>query len=202
MVLRVPITQLRPFGLGNEVCDETGCYEDGATDTGTNSGTINVFGGGGSDPTVTPVPIGTQGGSSSAAICAAQNGTWANNTCTSNSPTAGGLVAAPNNAVNCAAAGGTWSGGKCVGYAANSTPGLPPTGNALTAFLASLANSTPTIIGAITGQAVTQAQCVAAKGTWNATTQKCAAGASTYTPLLLAAGIGLVVVLMATKGRR
>jgi len=88
--------------------------------------------------------------------CTMANGVWANNTCTSKSPTAGGLVAQPNDSITCAAAGGSWNGSKCIG---NQTP------QTSTDIITQLLNS-------ITGKGVTTlpttaAACAASGGTWN-----------------------------------
>lgn len=99
----------------------------------------------------------------------------------------------------CAAAGGTWSGSSC------STPNVSfaPQAGGLPGFLTALANNTPLIAKALTGQPVTAQQCAQVGGTWNAAANSCTPGLSSYMPLLLVAGAGLVLItVLGNKGHR
>jgi len=168
--------------------------DGGATTVGCGMSTSGVCG-----TTGPPSTISANSGSA----CVANGGIWANNTCTAGA-TGGGPVAgqqAYNNPTTCAAAGGTWNGATCGNIAPGTTPGIPPTGSALTNFLNSLESNTPTILRAITGQTVTAAQCAAAGGTMSAT-GVCSPGISSYLPLLLIAGVGIMAIaMMSGKGR-
>jgi hypothetical protein len=110
----------------------------------------------------------------------------------------GGAGCSYSSDVTCAAAGGTWSGSSC------STPNVSfaPQAGGLPGFLTALTNNTPLILKAISGQPVTSAQCAQVGGTWNAATNSCTPGLSSYMPLLLAAGTGLVLItVLGNKGR-
>lgn len=220
MMMHVPTTYQRVQGMGyafrgmgddgSGETDTEGSGTPGGTDN--SSGELGPTGAGYSDPCIDQdtgewtgsASCVAQGAASQQQICASAGGVWANNTCTSISPTAGGLVAgqqAYNNPTTCAAAGGVWNGATCGGVGAGTTPGLPPTGSALTNFLNSLESNTPTILRAITGQTVTAAQCAAAGGTLSAN-GTCSPGVGSYLPLLLIAGMGILVIsVMSGKGR-
>ncbi len=157
---------LRGMGLrslGNEVCDENGCYSDGTPPASSGNN------GGGDQTTYTSAPDGgsiancqvydsksdcalcapgstvdgtggcmtalpTPGG---ADTCVAAGGTWANNTCTNAGNT--NLIAgqqAYNNPTTCAAAGGNWNGSTCL--SSSGTPFSAAPVNALSSFFTSL----------------------------------------------------------------
>jgi hypothetical protein len=142
---------------------------------------------GGSGPNGALIPGDPGYAAALASQCAAQGGSVASN----------GAGCSFSSDVTCNAAGGTWSGGKC------STPNvsIAPAATGATGFLNALAQNTPTIIRAISGQTVTSAQCVAAGGKYNAQTGSCTPGLSSYLPLLLVAGVGIVLLSSLGKGR-
>lgn len=142
---------------------------------------------GGSGPNGALIPGDPGYAAALASQCAAQGGSVAPN----------GAGCSFSSDVTCNAAGGMWSGGKC------STPNvsIAPAATGATGFLNALAQNTPTIVRAITGQTVTSAQCVSAGGTFNASTGACTPGLSSYLPLLLVAGVGIVLLSSLGKGR-
>ena len=215
MMMSVPIVRYPVMGLGslgdcvNGVDSDTGDPCGGGTpiDTGNTTTTTDLnacnpatgYDGygvpcagtpsaitGGSGPNGSLIPGDPGYAAALASQCAAQGGSVAPN----------GAGCSFSSQVTCNAAGGTWSGSNC------STPNvsIAPAATGATGFLNALAQNTPTIVRAITGQTVSSAQCVSAGGTFNAQTGACTPGLSSYLPLLLVAGVGIVLLTLG-KGR-